>query len=89
MQLEKLKPIILLLIVGFQDFEAITPNLLARTVETVEGGGLVVILLQELTALNQLRTMNMDVHSRFRTEAHTDIVCRFNERSVIAIFVRH
>ena len=27
-----------------QDFEAITPNLLARTVETVEGGGLVLLL---------------------------------------------
>src|SRR6202040_2238016 len=29
-----------------QDFEAITPNLLARTIETVEGGGLVVLLLK-------------------------------------------
>ena len=29
-----------------QDFEALTPNLLARTIETVEGGGAVVILLK-------------------------------------------
>ena len=28
-----------------QDFETITPNLLARTIETVEGGGIVVLLL--------------------------------------------
>ena len=29
-----------------QDFEAITPNLLARTIETVEGGGMVILLLE-------------------------------------------
>ncbi|CAD6501517.1 BgTH12-01773 [Blumeria graminis f. sp. triticale] len=29
-----------------QDFEAITPNLLARTIETVEGGGMLILLLK-------------------------------------------
>ncbi|TFY62510.1 hypothetical protein EVJ58_g3813 [Rhodofomes roseus] len=47
-----------------QDFEAITPNLLARTIETVEGGGLVVILLKTMSSLRQLYTMTMDVHAR-------------------------
>lgn len=42
-----------------QDFEALTPNLLARTVETVEGGGLVVLLLKSMTSLKQLYTMAM------------------------------
>lgn len=63
-----------------QDFEALTPNLLARTIETVEGGGVIVILLRSVNSLKQLFTMNMDVHSRFRTEAHQDVICRFNER---------
>uniref|UniRef100_A0A667WAS4 RNA cytidine acetyltransferase n=1 Tax=Myripristis murdjan TaxID=586833 RepID=A0A667WAS4_9TELE len=63
-----------------QDFEALTPNLLARTVETVEGGGIVVILLRTMNSLKQLYTMTMDVHSRYRTEAHQDVVGRFNER---------
>lgn len=27
------------------DFEALTPNLLARTIETAEGGGLIVVLV--------------------------------------------
>ena len=31
-----------------QDFEALTPNLLARTIETVEGGGLIVLLLSNM-----------------------------------------
>ncbi|KFM61808.1 N-acetyltransferase 10, partial [Stegodyphus mimosarum] len=68
-----------------QDFEALTPNLLARTVETVEGGGMILILLQTLTSLKQLYTMAMDVHARYRTEAHQDIVCRFNERFILSL----
>lgn len=42
-----------------KDFEALTPNLLARTVETVEGGGIVVILLRSMNSLKQLYTMTM------------------------------
>ena len=53
-----------------QDFEALTPNLLARTVETVEGGGLVVLLLSSLNSLEQLYTLTMDSHARLRTESH-------------------
>uniref|UniRef100_A0A2K6DK79 RNA cytidine acetyltransferase n=1 Tax=Macaca nemestrina TaxID=9545 RepID=A0A2K6DK79_MACNE len=68
-----------------QDFEALTPNLLARTVETVEGGGLVVILLRTMNSLKQLYTMTMDVHSRYRTEAHQDVVGRFNERFLLSL----
>ncbi|KAJ1182261.1 hypothetical protein NDU88_007454 [Pleurodeles waltl] len=68
-----------------QDFEALTPNLLARTVETVEGGGMVVILLRTMSSLKQLYTMTMDVHSRYRTEAHQDVVGRFNERFILSL----
>jgi N-acetyltransferase 10 len=49
-----------------QDFEAITPNLLARAIETVEGGGLVVLLLKTMTSLRQLYTMTM-VRTKLRT----------------------
>jgi len=65
-----------------QDFEALTPNLLARTIETVEGGGLVVLLLSNLSSLTQLYTLTMDVHARLRTDAHQTVTgerlwCRF------------
>ncbi|KAJ7784801.1 helicase-domain-containing protein [Mycena olivaceomarginata] len=56
-----------------QDFEAITPNLLARTIETVEGGGLIVLLLKTMTSLKQLYSMTMDVHSRYRTASHDSV----------------
>ncbi|CAA0187436.1 putative tRNA(Met) cytidine acetyltransferase [Arabidopsis thaliana] len=68
-----------------QDFEALTPNLLARTIETVEGGGLVVLLLQSLASLTSLCTMVMDVHDRFRTESHSEASGRFNERFLLSL----
>jgi N-acetyltransferase 10 len=68
-----------------QDFEAITPNLLARTIETVEGGGLVLLLLKGMNSLKQLYAMSMDVHSRYRTEAYGDVVARFNERFILSL----
>jgi hypothetical protein len=42
-----------------QDFEAITPNLLARTIETVEGGGMIILMLKTMSSLKQLYTMTM------------------------------
>uniref|UniRef100_A0A0E0F9Y4 RNA cytidine acetyltransferase n=1 Tax=Oryza meridionalis TaxID=40149 RepID=A0A0E0F9Y4_9ORYZ len=68
-----------------QDFEALTPNLLARTIETVEGGGLIILLLRSLSSLTSLYTMVMDVHERFRTESHTQAAARFNERFLLSI----
>lgn len=68
-----------------QDFEAITPNILARTIETVEGGGLVVLLLKGMSSLKQLYTLTMDCHARFRTEAHDDVIARFNERFILSL----
>lgn len=68
-----------------QDFEALTPNILARTIETVEGGGIVILLIKTVSSLKQLYTLTMDVHSRFRTEAHGEIVPRFNERFILSL----
>ena len=68
-----------------QDFEAVTPNVLARTIETVEGGGLVVLLLKSMASLRQLYAMSMDAHARFRTEAHVEVTPRFNERFILSL----
>jgi N-acetyltransferase 10 len=56
-----------------QDFEGLTPNLLARTMEAVEGGGVIVLLLSTLRSLKQLFTLTMDVHARLKTESHQDV----------------
>ena len=53
-----------------------TPNLLARTIETVEGGGIIVLLLSTLQSLTQLYSLTMDVHARFRTQSHQEVAGR-------------
>lgn len=68
-----------------QDFEALSPNLLARTVETVSGGGLVVMLIKSMASLRQLYSLTMDSHARYRTEAHSKVVGRFNERFILSL----
>ncbi len=68
-----------------QDFEALTPNIMARTIETVEGGGLIIVLLRTVTSLKQLYAMTMDVHARYRTEAAAHVVPRFNERFILSL----
>ena len=68
-----------------QDFEALTPNVLCRTIETVEGGGLIIFMLKTMSSLKQLYTLTMDVHQRYRTEAFKDIEPRFNERFILSL----
>jgi N-acetyltransferase 10 len=38
-----------------------------------------------MSSLKQLYTLSMDVHSRYRTEAHDDVVARFNERFLLSL----
>lgn len=72
-----------------QDFEALTPNLLARTIETIEGGGIIVILLKSMTSLKKLYAMSMDVHNRLRNVGSDEkihkLVPRFNERFILSL----
>jgi len=68
-----------------QDFEALTPNLLCRTIETVQGGGIVIFLFNNMTSLKQLYAISMDVHDRYRTDANQDVEPRFNERFILSL----
>lgn len=68
-----------------QDFESVTPNVLCRTIETIEGGGIVVLLINTMTSLKQLYHLSMDSHQRFRTDSHQNIEPRFNERFILSL----
>jgi N-acetyltransferase 10 len=48
-----------------QDYEAVTPNILARTIETVQGGGIITFLLNDLSLLEANSTFKMDVHKKY------------------------
>ena len=43
------------------------------------------LLLKSMTSLKQLFTMTMDVHKRYRTEAHQLVANRFNERFILSL----
>ncbi|KAA8492217.1 RNA cytidine acetyltransferase [Porphyridium purpureum] len=68
-----------------QDFEAITPNLLARCLESVQGGGLIVILIRTMNSLRALYSMSMDAHAKFKTDAFRHVIPRFNERFLLSL----
>ena len=68
-----------------QDFEAVTPNVLARTIETVQGGGLIVIVLNTINDIKQLYDLQMDCHDRFVTNAYKTVVPRFNKRFLLSL----
>ena len=53
--------------------------------ETVEGGGMIVMLFNTMTSLKQLYEISMDVHQRYRTEAHQVVKPRFNERFLLSL----
>lgn len=46
-------------VVCVQDFSALTPNILARAVETVCGGGLIIFLLPSVQNLHHVFEMSM------------------------------
>lgn len=46
---------------------------------------MIILLLKTMTSLKQLFSMTMDVHTRFRTEAHEDVRPLFNERLILSL----
>lgn len=68
-----------------QDFHCLTPNLLARTIETVEGGGLVVLLLTKMSTLRQFYSLHMDVHRVYKSNVFGKVKPRFNERFILSL----
>lgn len=69
-----------------QDFEAVSPNLLCRTIETVKGGGSVVFLIDKLDNLKMLYTLKLEVHSRYRpTQSGLAYEPRFTERFLLSL----
>ena len=44
-----------------------------------------ILLIKTLNSLKQLYSLVMDVHQRYRTDAHQDIEPRFNERFILSL----
>ncbi|GMH82618.1 hypothetical protein TrST_g12516 [Triparma strigata] len=71
--------------VVIQDFQSITPSLLAQTIETCRGGGTIVFLLSSVSSLKSVYAMTMDVHSRYRGSSKEEVKPRFVERFFLSL----
>eukprot|EP00917_Polyrhabdina_sp_WS-2016_P024759 GHVP01053487.1.p1 GENE.GHVP01053487.1~~GHVP01053487.1.p1 ORF type:complete len:626 (-),score=104.85 GHVP01053487.1:1198-3048(-) len=67
------------------DFEHLTPNYLCRIIETVAGGGLVLMLMKSIENLKELYKVSMDVHSRYKSTGYNlTAEHRFVERMILS-----
>lgn len=74
-----------------QDFQALTPDIFCRTMETVSGGGIICVLLHTMANLRDLYHLAMDSHKRYY---RSDFFCSnsfetfrplFNERLTLSL----
>ncbi|KAF7674347.1 RNA cytidine acetyltransferase, partial [Astathelohania contejeani] len=56
-----------------EDFEGMTPNILAQSIETVKGGGIIAILLKK-----NMESYEMDIYNKYGNK--DEIIPRFNTR---------
>jgi N-acetyltransferase 10 len=63
-----------------QDFQGITPNNLARTFETVSGGGAILLILDTLRDIEDLHKIAMSFQGDIRSESSGPVTNRFNIR---------
>ena len=68
-----------------QDFEAITPNLLCRTIETVKGGGCIIFLFRTMDSLEDMYNLSMDSHNKYKTSTFKRVDMRFNRRFISSL----
>lgn len=61
-----------------QDFEALTPNLIATSMETARGGGAIVLLLDRVSSVDALMSHRMDIHNSIGDLE--DVSPRYNKR---------
>jgi N-acetyltransferase 10 len=68
-----------------QDFESITPNSLARIVETVQGGGTIIFFLDTYNKKKNLLSLSMDIYQNFKNQAYQSITSRFLDRFFLSL----
>lgn len=68
-----------------QDYEALTPNVLCRTIETVKGGGFICLLFSSVSSLQQLHALASDIHNKYKTNLFQSVYCRYNKRFMLSL----
>ncbi|MEN2498603.1 MAG: N-acetyltransferase 10, partial [Marteilia pararefringens] len=68
-----------------QNFTSITPNNLAKIIETVSGGGSIIYLVENCSKIEDLITMNMKYHSHIQSELFRESFHNLNKRFVYTL----
>mmetsp|Transcript_30059 Transcript_30059/g.76168 ORF Transcript_30059/g.76168 Transcript_30059/m.76168 type:complete len:263 (-) Transcript_30059:3-791(-) len=68
-----------------QDFESITPNSLARIIETIEGGGVIIFLLETINPLKNLHHLSLEIYNNFKNQTVKAVTSRFLDRFFLSL----
>nr|UXY87049.1 N-acetyltransferase 10 [Cryptomonas sp.] len=68
-----------------ENFEALSPNILAKVIETIEGGGVVIFLLDTVNSIDRFHSISMDIYKKFETGSYKRISGRFLERFIFSL----
>ena len=68
-----------------ENFEALSPNILAKIIETIEGGGLIIFLLDEINKLSNIHSISMNIYKKFESQSYKNVSGRFLERFIFSL----
>lgn len=68
-----------------EDFENISPNILARIIETIEGGGMILFLVETINSMENIRRLSINVYKSWNSHAFTAITSRFIKNFIFSI----
>jgi N-acetyltransferase 10 len=68
-----------------ENFEALSPNIIAKIIETITGGGLIIFLVEKIKNLNKIHSISMDIYKKFQSESYRTVAGRFLERFMFSL----
>mmetsp|Transcript_13668 Transcript_13668/g.30678 ORF Transcript_13668/g.30678 Transcript_13668/m.30678 type:complete len:691 (+) Transcript_13668:39-2111(+) len=68
-----------------QDFEEISPNVMAKVIETVEGGGTIILLLETKNSLKNLHRLSLTIYKKFQNATYRTIAGRFIDSFIFSL----
>ncbi|AFP65232.1 N-acetyltransferase 10 (nucleomorph) [Chroomonas mesostigmatica CCMP1168] len=68
-----------------QDFESITPNSLARIVETIEGGGIIIFTMDSSISIKNIHDISLKIYQKFKNQVSTTVTGRFLDRFFLSL----
>lgn len=69
----------------FEDLEYISPNILARIIETIEGGGIVIFIVEGLNSTKKLTDLSLGLHRNIKSHVFSKITSRFIRNFIFSI----